>query len=200
LKTQADNSKDEEGVLPKTEENNRKPESSSAKQERKTSKKKRKRERPHKGEERTEEEKLKDQSRMKKQLNMGLSEMLEDLPKGCDRGSKKSSKGYIESWNGYKLHLDSADSTIPISAILTSASVHDSQVAIPLATVTGQRVQNFYDLMDSAYDVKEIREYSQRLNHVPIIGINPRRDAELKAELEIFNNLVLSASAFPLNL
>lgn len=32
---------------------------------------------------------------------------------------------------------------------LTAASVHDSQVAIPLATMTASRVTSLYDLMDS---------------------------------------------------
>ncbi len=36
--------------------------------------------------------------------------------------------------------------------VLTSASVHDSQVAIPLMTMTGARVSYLYDLMDAAYD------------------------------------------------
>ena len=38
-------------------------------------------------------------------------------------------------WSGYKLHLDVADGQIPISAVLTSAHVHASQVAIPLSTM-----------------------------------------------------------------
>jgi len=42
------------------------------------------------------------------------------------------------------------DGQIPISAVLTSASLHDSQVAIPLATMTTQRVTYCYELMDSA--------------------------------------------------
>jgi hypothetical protein len=45
-----------------------------------------------------------------------------------------------------------ADGQIPISMVLTGAEVHDSQVAIPLATITSQRVTSLYDLMDSAYD------------------------------------------------
>jgi hypothetical protein len=52
---------------------------------------------------------------------------------GWNVGTKKNSKGYKESWIGYKLHLDVADGQIPISCILTSASLHDSQAAIPLA-------------------------------------------------------------------
>ena len=38
--------------------------------------------------------------------------------------------------------------------------------------------------MDSAYDVPEIREASRRLGHVPLIDVNPRRDAALKEEIE----------------
>ena len=39
----------------------------------------------------------------------------------------------------HKLHLDVADGQIPISCLLTSASLHDSQAAIPLATLSAQR-------------------------------------------------------------
>lgn len=77
---------------------------------------------------------------------------------------------------------DTADGDIPISCVLTSASVHDSQAAIPLATMTAARVSSCYDLMDSAYDVPEIRSHSRSLGHVPIIDINPRRTPGLKQE------------------
>ena len=106
------------------------------------------------------------------------------MPKGCDVGTKKNSKGYKESWIGYKLHIDAADGHIPVSCILTSASVHDSQAAIPLAQITNQRVTNLYDLMDSAYDAPIIREHSKSLGHVPIIDINPRGNKKLKEELK----------------
>jgi len=62
---------------------------------------------------------------------MSLKAMLADLPKVCDRGTKKNARGIRETWRGYKLHIDTADCGIPLSAILTSASLHDSQVAIP---------------------------------------------------------------------
>ena len=55
-------------------------------------------------------------------------------------------------WSGYKLHIDVACGQIPVSCVLTSASVHDSQVAIPLMTMTSARVSYLYDLMDAAYD------------------------------------------------
>jgi hypothetical protein len=139
---------------------------------------KRKRGRPKRGEERRKEP-----TRLERQKTMTLAEMLEDLPKDCDVGTKKNSKGYKETWHGYKLHIDTGDGQIPISCVLTSASTHDSQAALPLAAMTNQRVTNLYDVMDPAYDAPIIREYSQSLGHVPIIEINPRGNARLKEEI-----------------
>ena len=123
-------------------------------------------------------------SRLDKQPSMNLDDMLEDLPLPCNIGCKKNSHGYIEKWTGYKLHIASADGGIPLGAILTSASMHDSQAAIPLMALTSQRAINLYDLFDAAYYDKRIENYSKALNHVPIIDINPRRDSTLKKELE----------------
>jgi hypothetical protein len=55
------------------------------------------------------------------------------------------------------------DGDIPVSAVLISASPHDSHVAIPLAQMTSERLTNLYDLMDSAYDAPEIREFSIKI-------------------------------------
>jgi len=117
-------------------------------------------------------------TRLERQQSMTLTEMLADLPCVCDCGTKRNSKGYPSYWVGYKLHLDVADGGIPISSVLTSASVNDSQVALPLATMTAQRVDNLYDLMDSAYDAQLIREKSLALGHVPLIDGHTRRGAE----------------------
>ena len=108
---------------------------------------------------------------------MSLAEMLADLPRACSPGVKQNAKGYRTHWIGYKLHMDVADGDIPISAILTSASLHDSQAAIPLATMTAGRVSNLYDLMDSAYDAPEIKAHSRALGHVPLIQPHPRTAA-----------------------
>ena len=78
------------------------------------------------------------------------------LPTQCDVGVKRNSKGFRETWIGYKLHLDTADGIVPVAAILTAASTHDSQVAIPLARTSEQRVVWLYDLMDPAYDAQLI--------------------------------------------
>lgn len=108
-------------------------------------------------------------SRLHRQRHMKLDAMLADLPRHCSIGVKTSADGNQEYWRGYKLHLDVADGQIPISCLLTAASLHDSQVAIPLATMTAARVTSLYDVMDSAYDATEIVEHSRELGHVPII-------------------------------
>jgi hypothetical protein len=142
-----------------------------------------KRGRPGKGEERP-----KAMSRLERQAaDMSLAAMLDDLPKACDVGTKRNSKGHTTSWIGYKLHIDTADGGIPISCLLSSASMHDSQAAIPLADMTYGRVCNLYDLMDSAYDAPQIHEHSRKRGHVPIIDINPRRNVELKQAIEAEN-------------
>lgn len=114
-------------------------------------------------------------TRLQRQQSMTLAQMLADLPCASDCGTKRNSKGHPSYWVGYKLHLDVADGGIPISCILTSASVNDSQVAIPLATMTAARVVNLYDLMDSAYDAELIRAQSLALGHVPLIDGHTRR-------------------------
>lgn len=109
--------------------------------------------------------------RLPRQRRQTLAEMLSELPRHCSLGVKKSSKGYQQYWRGYKLHIDVADGQIPISCLLTAASLHDSQAAIPLATLTAQRVTSLYDLMDCAYDANEIHQHSRSLGHVPLIAL-----------------------------
>ena len=122
-------------------------------------------------------------TRIQRQRRQSLEVMLRDLPSGCDIGVKKSRNGHEQYWRGYKLHLDVADGQVPISAVLTSASVHDSQVAIPLMTMTGKRVTHLYELMDSAYDAGAILEHSRALNHVPIVTPHSRRATKKPSQL-----------------
>jgi hypothetical protein len=140
---------------------------------------KRKPGRPKKG----EEPPPKPPTRLEQQPRWSLEQCLEELPKQCDVGAKLNSKGHLETWIGYALHIDTADGGIPISCVLTSASLHDSQVALPLAKMTAARVTNLYDLMDSAYDAAAIKTHSTSLGHVPIIDINPRNNKALQEEL-----------------
>jgi hypothetical protein len=96
------------------------------------------------------------------------------LPTACDRGVKKNAKGYTETWNGLKLHVDVHALGLPLRAILPSASVHESQVAIPLMKLTSGKVTSCSDLMDAAYDARQIWEQSRALGHVPIMDRTPR--------------------------
>jgi hypothetical protein len=113
-------------------------------------------------------------TRIEQQRGQTLAEMQDDLPRACDRGTKCNAQGYKVSWNGYKLHIDTADCGVPVAAILSSASMHDSQAAIPLSHLTAARVTSLYDVMDAAYCSAELRAHCKDLGHVPLIDHNPR--------------------------
>jgi len=135
---------------------------------------KRKRGRPRKAEKTAAAVADKAGKRVELQPQRTLAENLADLPKGCDWGGKRDSKGKTTYWLGYKLHLTVADGGVPVAAVMTSASLHDSQAAIPLMQMAAGRVTGLYDLADAAYDCKEIREFSESLGHVPLIDRNAR--------------------------
>ena len=112
--------------------------------------------------------------RLQRQQYMTIKEMLADLPQECSLGAKKSSKGHQQYWRGYKLHWDvAAAGRIPLSCVLTSAHVHDSQVAIPLMQMSAQRTAWRCDVMDSAYDAKYIRIQAEKLGHEALIQPAP---------------------------
>jgi len=129
--------------------------------------------RPKKGEKRP-----KAQNRMQSQYLQSANEALAELPKFCDVGAKSDTKGGKRHWTGYKFHVDVGDGGIPLSAVTTSASLHDSQVALPLMKMTSGRVTSLYDLMDSAYDAEMIRKMSYELGHAPIIDSRATRSQE----------------------
>ena len=87
--------------------------------------------------------------------------------------------------------MDVIDGDIPISAILTGAAIHDSQLAIPLAQMSSSKVTSLYDLMDAAYDAGPIKEVVESLGRVPIIDPNPRSGPKVELpddRLERFKN------------
>ena len=75
-----------------------------------------KRGRPRKDEQRPKPE----PTRLERQTSQNINQMLAELPTVCDVGAKKNSKGYKETWIGYKLHIDVACGQIPVSCVLTS--------------------------------------------------------------------------------
>lgn len=132
---------------------------------------KQKRGRPKKGEVRPPKE----DKRLDVQLRQSPGVALQEISKVCDWGAKKDTGGHMHTWKGYKAHIDWADGGVPINVVTTSASVHDSQLAIPMARISAGRVNILYELMDSAYDAPQIRTAIENLGHVPIIDPNPRR-------------------------
>jgi len=125
--------------------------------------------RPKKGEVREPAE----PTRIERQLNQPVNEAIAELPIVCNWGTKTNSQGHKHTWKGYKSHITWGDGNIPLAVITTSASVHDSQVAIPLMRTAAERATICYDLMDAAYKATAIRQASEALNHVPII--DPKR-------------------------
>ena len=116
----------------------------------------------------------KDKSSIELQRKQSLAQMLEEIPTRCDRGTKCNAQGYKTSWNGYKLHLDTADCGVPISALLSSASMHDCLAAVPLSLISAQRVTHLYDVMDAAYCSAQLQAHCRELGHVPLIDHNRR--------------------------
>lgn len=112
--------------------------------------------------------------RLEVQPGRTLKENLADLPAVCDRGGKKDSKGNTMYWIGYKAHLDWSDAGVPLSLIVSSASLHDSQASIPLSQMTSTRIVYLYELMDAAYDSAAQRDYSANQGRVALIDLNRR--------------------------
>jgi IS5 family transposase len=135
---------------------------------------KRKRGRPRKGEIRP----TKEPGRLERQLKMKPGKALKELDTDCAWGCKKNSQGNVSFWKGYKLHLDVTDLGIPVTAIVTGANIHDSQVAIPMEKLTERKITFLYSVMDSAYDAAPIKNYIDGKGRVPLIDPNKRRGNE----------------------
>jgi hypothetical protein len=118
--------------------------------------------------------------RLHRQLAQSVPDAIADLPRGCDWSGKLQTKGRVHYWKGYKAHIAWADDSIPLAMITTSASLHDSQVAIPLLRTTAQRATVLYDLMDSAYDAGAIHKASKALGHAPLINPNLKYNDDLQ--------------------
>ncbi len=136
---------------------------------------KKKRGRPKKG----EPSPVPEPTRLQTQVGQTVEDALAALPSVCNVGTKTHSQGHKHSWIGWKTHIDWADGAFPITVVTTSASLHDSQVAIPMTKLTAQRVTSLDDLRDSAYDAPAIYQTSREVGHRPIIDANKRRGEAL---------------------
>ncbi|GIT99493.1 transposase [Sulfurovum sp. TSL1] len=112
-------------------------------------------------------------------------EMLSLIKTECNTSIKQNSKGNRHRWIGGKLHLSVVDGDIPITALYSSATVHDSSLALPLIKQSSQKVTYLYDLADAAYDNKIVKNYSELHNHRPIIDVNPKNSKKLKAKIAL---------------
>lgn len=130
-----------------------------------------KRGRPCKGEERSPSA----PTRLERQVDLPFDEAFCELPTDCDFGIKRDTDGNTYRWRGYKAHISWGDNMMPLDCFTSSASLHDSQVAIPLMKRLATCVTSCYDLMDSAYDADSIYKVSEALGHVAIIDKNERR-------------------------
>jgi len=138
--------------------------------------------RPKKGEKR---EPVKSKILEQQQNMKTTDEMLTLVSTACGVGVKQNSKGNREVWIGGKLHISAVDGDIPIVAFYSGANVHDSSVALPLMNEASRRVQYLYDLQDAGYYSKIIEEFSKKLNHKPIIDINPGNSKVLKEQIQL---------------
>jgi len=134
-----------------------------------------KRGRPRKGEVREPKE----PTRLLRQLDQTPEEALSEIPVRCDVGKKRDAKGNTYKWIGWKAHIDFGDRGLPLTVVTTAASVHDSQLAIPMSRMTAAKVTALYELMDSAYDAKHIYDAIAALGHVAIIDKNDRGNGKV---------------------
>ena len=137
----------------------------------------------------------------KEQLKHTNSEILARLPVVCNYGSKNDSNGNQCTWKGYKLHLAVNDYNVPVAAMVTSASVHDSLCAISLIRTTEQRIDNLYYLMDKGYDSAAIRTETAIHGKVALIDFNHRGDVNDTRKFDSneqrhYNNRAFSESCF----
>ena len=77
-----------------------------------------------------------------------------------------------------------------MTAVVTAANVHDSQVAIPMERITETLLSWRYLLMDAAYDANAIRQYIEQRGRSAIIDRNRRRSGQVypmeKAQSDLY--------------
>jgi hypothetical protein len=123
-------------------------------------------------------------TRLDRQIDQLPEMALFELSTACDVGCQTNSKGNKDYWIGYKFHVRVAEGNLPLFAVTTSASVHDSQVTIPMMKITDRSVTSLYELEDRGYDAFYIRKAAELSGHIPIIDFIRRRGQERARELE----------------
>ncbi|MBX9867223.1 MAG: transposase [Burkholderiales bacterium] len=116
------------------------------------------------------------------QRDKSTQEIILDLPSVCNFGTKKNSNGKGYSWKGYKLHAVVNEYNVPVAALVTSASVHDSLCAIPLFRIAESRVDGLYYLMDKGYDAVAIRDEISEAGKIALIDFKANRNSVVNGE------------------
>ena len=83
--------------------------------------------------------------------------------------AKQNSKGKKQWFIGYKAHLATDDHGVPMGFAVTGASVHDSQVAVPLMKKTRETADFLYALLDKGYISPLINDYVDMIGRKAII-------------------------------
>jgi len=115
--------------------------------------------------------------RLMRQLGQDAATSLSELPQECEWGQKRDAQGKKKQWKGGKYHVAVTRDGFPVAWKYTSASLHDSQVMIPLAKQAMARVGHYFDLADAAYDAELIRTACANEGTVAIIERNCRKSA-----------------------
>lgn len=110
------------------------------------------------------------------QRKQSLAEVLAELPSTCDYGAKRDSNGNKMQWKGYKLSIAVNEYNIPLAGVVSSASTHDSLMAIPLVRMVEERVDTLYYTADKGYDSTAIREEISSYGKIGIIDFNRRNN------------------------
>jgi len=116
--------------------------------------------------------------RLKRQLWQDPATSMLELPQECEWGQKVDAQGKKKQWKGGKYHVAVTRDGFPVAWKYTSASLHDSQVMIPLAKQAMSRVDHYFDLADAAYDAVAIRTACANEGSIAIIDRNRRNSAD----------------------
>lgn len=102
-------------------------------------------------------------------LHESFEASLAKLELRCSLTAKQNSKGKRQWFVGYKAHLATDDHGVPMSFAVTGASVHDSQVAVPLMKKTRETADFLYALLDKGYVSPVINDYVDMIGRKAII-------------------------------
>jgi len=102
-------------------------------------------------------------------LQESFETSLAKLEMRCSITAKQNSKGKRQWFIGYKAHLATDDHGVPMSFAVTGASVHDSQVAVPLMKKTRETADFLYVLLDKGYISPVINGYVDMIGRKAII-------------------------------